>query len=114
LNARAALASLLRRAADQVHPETAAPGAWWARPAIGSRRRAFGREYVLVSVSLGDGMTLQYATRGSWDAAYIIDPHVDCRPRRRLPWKRRPRRRPPESGTGVGPDVREQSGFHEH
>ena len=84
------IARFLRDLADRIDQESAPPGMWISRPRLGQRRQVDGRAYVLTSISLGDGLALHYASEGSWEASHLIDPHADCRRRRRrFPWPRR-------------------------
>lgn len=65
-------------------------GFWPAMPRVGSRWRIGGDVYVLVEYQVGDGLRLQYQRLGSWEAGHLVDPHADCRRRRRrFRWPRR-------------------------
>jgi hypothetical protein len=76
---------LRRREPEEPHP-------WFGQLRLGSRIRFAGRTYVLADISYSRGLTLGYHELGSWETSHLVDPHRDCRPRRRMPWRRTPGR----------------------
>ena len=76
------LAALLRTIAARID-RSEPPALWLRHPRLGARWRFDGRTYVLVSFSVSNCVRLEYAELGSWEVSSLIDPHADCRPKRR-------------------------------